>query len=65
MIEHMADAGFTRALDAGAADLEDALAAAWRRLAGDPPLRWRLAERASELCDGHGADRVAQAVLEL
>jgi len=65
MIEHMADAGFTRALDAGAADFEDALRAAWTRLAGDPPLRWRLAERACELCDGHGADRVAQAVLEL
>jgi UDP-2,4-diacetamido-2,4,6-trideoxy-beta-L-altropyranose hydrolase len=65
MIEHLADAGFTRALDAGAADFEPALADAWRLLAGDPPLRWRLAERTAELCDGHGADRVAQAVLEL
>lgn len=65
MIEHMADAGFTRALDAGAADFEPALAAAWTRLAGDPPLRWRLAERSAELCDGHGAERVAEAVLEL
>ena len=65
MIEHMADAGFTRALDAGAADFDNALRAAWTGLAGDPPLRWRLAERAAELCDGHGADRVAQAVLEL
>ena len=65
MIEHMADAGFTRTLDAGAADFEAALSAAWTRLAGDPPLRWRLAERASELCDGRGAERVAEAVLEL
>jgi UDP-2,4-diacetamido-2,4,6-trideoxy-beta-L-altropyranose hydrolase len=65
MIEHMADAGFTRALDAGAADFEDGLRAAWTLLAGDPALRWRLAERASELCDGHGAGRVAEAVLRL
>jgi UDP-2,4-diacetamido-2,4,6-trideoxy-beta-L-altropyranose hydrolase len=65
MIEHMADAGFTRAVDAAAADFEDRLRAAWALLAGDPPLRWRLAERTAELCDGQGAERVAEAVLGL
>jgi UDP-2,4-diacetamido-2,4,6-trideoxy-beta-L-altropyranose hydrolase len=65
MIEHMADAGFTRAVDAAAPDFDDRLRSAWSLLAGDPPLRWRLAERTAELCDGHGADRVAEAVLGL
>jgi UDP-2,4-diacetamido-2,4,6-trideoxy-beta-L-altropyranose hydrolase len=65
MIEHMADAGFTRAVDAAAPDFEDRLRTVWSLLAGDPPLRWRLAERTAELCDGHGAERVAEAVLGL
>ena len=65
MIEHMADAGFTRGLDAAAPDFEVRLVDAWRRLEGDTALRWRLTERSAELCDGHGADRVAEAVLQL
>jgi UDP-2,4-diacetamido-2,4,6-trideoxy-beta-L-altropyranose hydrolase len=65
MIEHMADAGFTRGLDAAAPDFEARVVDAWRRLAGDPALRWRLTERCAELCDGHGAERVADAVLKL
>lgn len=65
MIEHMADAGFTRGLDAGAPDFEARLVDAWRRLADDAALRWRLTQRSAELCDGHGAERVADAVLKL
>jgi UDP-2,4-diacetamido-2,4,6-trideoxy-beta-L-altropyranose hydrolase len=65
MIEHMADAGFARGVDAVAADFEPHLAEVWTRLAGDTALRWRLTERSAELCDGHGADRVAEAVLKL
>jgi UDP-2,4-diacetamido-2,4,6-trideoxy-beta-L-altropyranose hydrolase len=65
MIEHMADAGFTRGLDAAAPDFEARLVEVWRRLEGDTALRWRLTERCAELCDGHGAERVAEAVLKL
>ena len=65
MIEHMADAGFTRGLDAAAPDFEVRLVEAWNRLIGDAALRWRLTERSAELCDGHGAQRVAEAVLQL
>jgi UDP-2,4-diacetamido-2,4,6-trideoxy-beta-L-altropyranose hydrolase len=65
MIEHMADAGFTRGLDAAAPDFESRLVEAWRRLADDAALRWRLTQRCADLCDGHGADRVADAVLKL
>jgi spore coat polysaccharide biosynthesis predicted glycosyltransferase SpsG len=65
MIEHMADAGFTRGLDAGARDFEARLTQAWSLLVNDPALRWRLTERSAELCDGQGAGRVADAVLKL
>jgi spore coat polysaccharide biosynthesis predicted glycosyltransferase SpsG len=65
MIEHMADAGFTRGLDAGAPDFEARLADAWTRLVSDAALRWRLTERSADLCDGQGAGRVAEAVLKL
>jgi UDP-2,4-diacetamido-2,4,6-trideoxy-beta-L-altropyranose hydrolase len=65
MIERMAEGGLTIALDAAAADFEARLARAWTELAGDPALRWRLAERAADLCDGQGAARVARAVLDL
>ena len=65
MIEHMADAGFTRGLDADAPAFEARLVDAWRRLAGDAALRWRLTQRSADLCDGHGAARVADAVLKL
>ncbi|HWF75604.1 MAG TPA: glycosyltransferase, partial [Caulobacteraceae bacterium] len=65
MIEHMADAGFARAIDAAAPDFETRLVEAWNRLLNDEALRWRLTERSAELCDGHGAGRVAEAVLKL
>jgi UDP-2,4-diacetamido-2,4,6-trideoxy-beta-L-altropyranose hydrolase len=65
MIGQMAAAGLTLSIDAGAPDFEDQLRGAWGRLLADPALRWRLAERTADLCDGHGADRVAEAVLKL
>jgi UDP-2,4-diacetamido-2,4,6-trideoxy-beta-L-altropyranose hydrolase len=65
MIEHMADAGFTRGLDAGAPDFEARLVDVWTRLVSDAALRWRLTERSADLCDGQGAGRVAEAVLKL
>jgi UDP-2,4-diacetamido-2,4,6-trideoxy-beta-L-altropyranose hydrolase len=65
MIEHMADAGFARAIDAAAPDFEARLLEAWNRLLTDEALRWRLTERSADLCDGHGASRVAEAVLKL
>ncbi len=65
MIDHMADAGLTLPLDAASAGFEPDLRAAWTSLVDDPYLRWRLTERAAETCDGHGADRVAEAGLKL
>ena len=44
-----------------AADLQ----AAFGRLLGDGVLRRRLSETSAALCDGQGADRAAEAVLEL
>ena len=65
MIEHMADAGFARAIDAATPDFGARLVEAWNRLLTDEALRWRLTERSADLCDGHGAARVADAVLKL
>jgi len=65
MVERMAAAGLTLAVDAEAPDFAARLAEAWTQLAGDRDLRWRLAERSADLCDGHGAERVAEAVLQL
>jgi UDP-2,4-diacetamido-2,4,6-trideoxy-beta-L-altropyranose hydrolase len=62
MIGKMAEAGLTLAVGAEAPDFAQRLAAAWGRLTSDAALRWRLAEQSSELCDGHGAMRVAEAV---
>jgi len=31
----------------------------------DSEVRWRLAERSAELCDGHGAERAAEAILTM
>jgi UDP-2,4-diacetamido-2,4,6-trideoxy-beta-L-altropyranose hydrolase len=64
MIDRLAQAGASLALDARSADFETALAQAWDRLVGDRELRWRLSERSSELCDGRGAERVADAILD-
>jgi UDP-2,4-diacetamido-2,4,6-trideoxy-beta-L-altropyranose hydrolase len=65
MAERMAEAGLTLALDATTPDFAARLAEAWSELAADREQRWRLAERAAEVCDGQGAERVAEAVLGL
>jgi spore coat polysaccharide biosynthesis predicted glycosyltransferase SpsG len=64
MIGRLAQAGAALALDARSAGFEAALATTWDHLIGDRELRWRLSERSSELCDGRGAERVADAILD-
>jgi UDP-2,4-diacetamido-2,4,6-trideoxy-beta-L-altropyranose hydrolase len=64
MIARLAQAGAALALDARARDFEAKLANAWDRLIGDRELRWDLSQRSSELCDGRGAERVADAILD-
>jgi UDP-2,4-diacetamido-2,4,6-trideoxy-beta-L-altropyranose hydrolase len=65
MAERLATAGAAIALDARAPDFESALIAEWDRLIEDRQLRWDLSARSSELCDGRGAERVAEALLGL
>ncbi|MFI4975998.1 MAG: UDP-2,4-diacetamido-2,4,6-trideoxy-beta-L-altropyranose hydrolase [Caulobacterales bacterium] len=65
MAQAMAKAGFTLAVDARAERFETELQTAWTRLVTDRDLRWRLAERAADLCDGQGTERVAEAVMGL
>lgn len=65
MAQHMAGAGLTLAVDAEAEDFEARLLEAWGVLLADASLRWRLAESSAELCDGHGAERVADAILQI
>ncbi len=65
MVAQMSEAGLTIGLDAGRADFVRRLGEAWGRLVGDAELRWRLAQRNADLCDGHGAARVADAIISL
>jgi UDP-2,4-diacetamido-2,4,6-trideoxy-beta-L-altropyranose hydrolase len=65
MVEQMAAAGLTLAIDQTRADFEARLREVWGVLVADRELRWRLAERSADLCDGHGAERVADAVMQL
>jgi UDP-2,4-diacetamido-2,4,6-trideoxy-beta-L-altropyranose hydrolase len=63
MAGHLAEARVTMALDADPSGFESRLGEAWTSLVADRGLRWRLTERSAELCDGHGAERVADALL--
>jgi UDP-2,4-diacetamido-2,4,6-trideoxy-beta-L-altropyranose hydrolase len=54
--------GLALAVDAQAANFAAALQQACRRLGEDAGLRRELARRSAELCDGMGAERVADAV---
>ena len=65
MAGRLAQAGAALVLDVRDPDFEPALAAAWTRLVEDRQLRWDLSHRSSELCDGRGAERVAEAMLAL
>jgi UDP-2,4-diacetamido-2,4,6-trideoxy-beta-L-altropyranose hydrolase len=57
--------GATLAVEAQGGPLAPALLAGWRRLAGDRELRVSLAQRSAKLCDGEGAERVADAIAAL
>jgi len=63
--ERLAAAGAMLAVDARAPGFEAALTDAWGRLIDDAALRWTLSQQASQLCDGRGAERVAEALLGL
>jgi UDP-2,4-diacetamido-2,4,6-trideoxy-beta-L-altropyranose hydrolase len=65
MVDHLAGAGFTFAIDAAEPDFEARLRECWTTLVDDQTLRWSLAERTAELCDGAGAERVAERTLGL
>jgi UDP-2,4-diacetamido-2,4,6-trideoxy-beta-L-altropyranose hydrolase len=63
MAEAMAQVGLTLAVDATAADFEERLIEAVRRLVEDVALRRWLFEATCHACDGRGAERVAEAML--
>ncbi len=65
MIDHMAGAGFTLAVDVAEPEFEPRLRESWSRLIDDRQLRWDLSARSSELCDSRGAERVAEAMMDL
>jgi spore coat polysaccharide biosynthesis predicted glycosyltransferase SpsG len=60
----LAEAGAVIALDA-AAEFESGFDAAAARLIAEGALRRRLSQAAATVCDGRGADRVADAFLAL
>jgi spore coat polysaccharide biosynthesis predicted glycosyltransferase SpsG len=55
-------AGLTLAAEAQTGDLTSTLIVSWRRLIGDGALRMRLAQGSAAICDGLGAERVADAI---
>ncbi|MDB5458510.1 MAG: flagellin modification protein FlmD, partial [Caulobacteraceae bacterium] len=65
MAQAMARDGLTLAADTADADFEAGLSDALRALIGDAALRRAMSEKAAAVCDGLGAERVAQALLAL
>lgn len=63
MAEAMAKDGLTLAVDAAGGDFEARLVGSVRRLVEDSGLRRSLSEGSAALCDGLGAERVAEALL--
>ena len=63
MAERLADAGAALVLDARAAGFDAAFDQAFLALASDRSLRERLGSASQALCDGRGAERVADAIL--
>ena len=61
----LATAGAVLVVDRSEADFEAQFDAAAARLLGDAALRRELSERSAKVCDGGGADRVAEALLAL
>jgi UDP-2,4-diacetamido-2,4,6-trideoxy-beta-L-altropyranose hydrolase len=64
MIQRMAQVGLTLAVDALAEDFEARLVAAVKRLIDDAALRRWLFEAPCHACDGLGAERVAETILD-
>ena len=65
MAEQLQNAGLALVLDPAARRFETQFTDAWRRLTGSADLRRELSERPAKLCDGQGADRVAEAMLAM
>ena len=63
MARALDEAGVVIAIDAREAGFESRLTTALERLFSDQELRCGLTQKAAHLCDGRGADRVAQALL--
>jgi UDP-2,4-diacetamido-2,4,6-trideoxy-beta-L-altropyranose hydrolase len=61
----LAERGAALTIDAAASDFDTALDRALMRLLTDADLRRDLARKSSEICDGLGAPRVAEAFLKL
>jgi spore coat polysaccharide biosynthesis predicted glycosyltransferase SpsG len=61
----LVERGAALAIDAQAPDFDAALDRAFMRLMRDTELRRSLAQASAEVCDGRGAERVAEAFLEL
>lgn len=61
----LAEHGLTLAVDAVGGRFAELLMTAWRTLITDRTLRSGMAQRALALCDGLGAARVADAIVEL
>lgn len=61
----LAEMGAAIALDAEGPLFESLLESSFVRLVEEPETRTAISERAASLCDGDGADRVAEAVLAL
>lgn len=58
-------AGLALAVEAPGGEVALDLLVEWRRLTGDGGLRLELARRSAEICDGQGAERVADAIERL
>ena len=65
MVERLTADGLLLSVDLAGPAFEHGLLAAFDQLATDPALRRQLAERSANLCDGQGADRVADTLLQL
>lgn len=61
--QRLAAAGATLAVDRRQADFAAAFASAWGPLLSEGDLRRRLAQSSAALCDGRGAERVAEAFI--
>jgi UDP-2,4-diacetamido-2,4,6-trideoxy-beta-L-altropyranose hydrolase len=59
------EAGLALAVEAQGGEIDPDLLAGWRRLVDDDGLRMEMARRSAAICDGLGAERVADAIERL